>query len=174
MTKEKLVYDGFHKVYQVDATVKGKQVKREKVMIKSAVAGIVIDENNRIGLVSQFRPVIGKQAWELPAGLQDKEGLTPLQVLIEELEEECGIQASEILSAPETPVHDYYMVIGSSPATIQLYEIRVTAQTDKQVYDADVDEVRWVTLKDMERMVQEGLICDPKTIIAYYYLQQKL
>lgn len=174
MTGEKLVYNGFHKVYQVDANVKGKQVKREKIMIKSAVAGIVIDENNRIGLVSQYRPVVERQTFELPAGLQDKEGLIPLEVLIEELEEECEIHPSEILSASETPVHEYYMVIGSSDASIQLYEIRVKAQSDKQVNDADVDEVRWVTHQEMEQMIQEGLICDGKTIVAYYFLKSKL
>jgi ADP-ribose pyrophosphatase len=95
-------------------------------------------------------------------------------VLIEELEEECGIQPSEILSASETPVHEYFMVVGSSPASIQLYEIRVKAQSDKQVDDADVDEVRWVTHKEMEQIIQEGLICDGKTIIAYYFLKSKI
>lgn len=174
MSTEKLVYDGFHQVFQIEDVVKGKKVKREKIMFKSAVAGIVIDENNRIGLVSQYRPVIEKQTWELPGGLQDKEGLTPLQVLMEELEEECGIKTSDILSASVTPVHEYYMVIGSSPANILLYEIRVKTQKNKQVNDIDVDEVIWVTLKELEQMIQQGLICDPKTIIAHYYVKSRV
>jgi hypothetical protein len=79
MKIERLVFDGFHKVYEVEAKLKGNLVKREKVMFKSGVAGIVLDENNRIGLVSQYRPVVEKQTFQIPAGLQDKEGLTPLQ-----------------------------------------------------------------------------------------------
>jgi hypothetical protein len=42
MKIERLVFDWFHKVYEVEAKLKGNLVKREKVMFKSGVAGIVL------------------------------------------------------------------------------------------------------------------------------------
>jgi hypothetical protein len=41
---EKLLYDGFHKVTEVEVQMKGQKVKREKLGIKSAVGALVIDE----------------------------------------------------------------------------------------------------------------------------------
>lgn len=168
------LFDGFHKVSEVDTVIKGKKVKREKLHIKHAVAGLVIDENNRMALVMQYRPTIDKRIKEIPAGLLDKEDLTPLETLIEELEEECGIMSDEIISINDKPIHDYYMVVGSSDARISIYEVRVKAQVNKFVDDKDVEYVEWLTLEEVERDIITGLAPDPKTIISYYYFKELL
>lgn len=170
----KYLFDGFHKISEVDATIKGKKVKREKLHIKHAVAGLVIDENNRMAIVMQYRPTIDKRIKEIPAGVLDKEGLTPLETLIEELEEECGIQKDEILSINENPFYDYYMIPGSSDAKIKIYEIRVKAQMNKIVNDSEVEYVEWLTVDEVERNIREGLTPDPKTIISYHYFKSIL
>ena len=173
MKNEKLVYDGFNKIIQFEAELKGKTVKREKLVAKSAVAGIIIDENNRIGLVSQYRPVVQQQSKEIPAGVLDKEGLTTKEILLEELMEECEVPQEDILSIKENPIEPYYMMIGNTDAIISFFEIRVKAQENKQVSDADVDEVEWVTLEQMKQYMTEGSIRDSKTNMVYYYLLSK-
>lgn len=173
MTTEKIVYNGFHKVAELWAEMKGVMVKREKLLVKSAVAGIVTDENGNIGLVSQYRPVIGKQTKEIPAGLIDKEGLTPEEILIEELFEECGIRKDHILSITPSVIPPYFMMGGSSDAKISIYRINVTAQQNQAINDADVDEVEWVDLATYKRYIDEEIISDGKSIIAYYLLKDE-
>ncbi|PLS18942.1 hypothetical protein CVD28_00650 [Bacillus sp. M6-12] len=169
MNQEKLVFDGFHKIAEIECEVKGQTVKREKLLVKGAVAGIVIDEDNRMGLVSQYRPVIKQQTKEIPAGMLDKEGLTPKEILIEEIMEECEIPREEILSVSDKPIHEYFMMSGNADGTISLYEIRVKRQENKVVQDVDVDSVEWVDMDTMRQYIQEGEIVDGKTILAYYY-----
>lgn len=175
MKNAKVVYDGFHKIVQFEAEMKGRTVKRERLMAKSAVAGIVIDENNRIGLVSQYRPVISQHTKELPAGVLDKKELSAVEILMEELMEECGIEKEEILSIAENPIPPYFMMAGNTDAVISFCEVRVKAQENKTVNDNDVYYVEWVTLTEMARYIEAGAICDSKTNMVYYYLlsQQK-
>jgi ADP-ribose pyrophosphatase len=165
----KLVFDGFHKIAEIECEVKGQMVKREKLLVKGAVAGIVIDEDNRIGLVSQYRPVIKQQTKEIPAGVLDKDDLTAKEILIEELMEECEIPKHEILSVSEKPTHEYFMMSGNADGKIYFYEIHVKRQENKTVQDVDVDSVEWVGKETMQRYIQEGQIVDGKTILAYYY-----
>lgn len=173
MKNQKVVFDGFNKIIEFEAEMKGKTVKRELLVAKSAVAGIVIDENNRIGLVSQYRPVVQLHTKEIPAGVLDKESLTPVETLVEELMEECMIPKSEILSINETDIPPFYMMIGNTDAKISIHLIRVKAQTDKVVDDNDVDKVEWLTLDEIQGFMNSGEICDNKTIMAYYYLRSK-
>lgn len=168
------LFDGFHKISEVEATIKGNKVKREKLHLKSAVAGLVIDENNRMALVTQYRPTIGKTIKEIPAGVLDKKGLTPLETLLEELEEECEINKDEIISINEKPIYEYYMIVGSSDALISIYEIRVKTQENKLVDDSEVECVEWLTAEEVERYINEGLSPDPKTIVSYQYFKSMM
>lgn len=169
MNEERLVFDGFHKIVELECEMKGKMVKREKLLIKGAVAGIVIDEDNRMGLVSQYRPVIQRQTKEIPAGMLDKDGLSPKEIMLEELMEECEIFKDDILSVSEKTIHEYFMMTGNADGKIYFYEIFVKRQENKEVQDVDVDSVEWVDIKTMQRYIEEGQIVDGKTIMAYYY-----
>lgn len=173
-SEEKLLYDGFHKIVRVAAEMKGRTVEREKILIKSAVAGIVVDAKQRLGLVTQFRPTINKTVREIPAGLLDKPQLTAVQTLIEELNEECNIPLHDVEHVSAEPLHEYYMVIGSSDATVQLYYVEVAEQQNQLVEDADVESVEWVTVAEMEQLVLRGEIMDPKTLLAFHIWKEKL
>lgn len=168
------VYKGFHTVEIIDCEIKGEQVKREKLGIKSAVGALVIDSKNKMALVRQLRPIANKMTYEIPAGLLDKNGLTPKEVLIEELQEECEIQRDEIISVDENPFLHYYMVIGSSDATISIYKMKVTEQQSKLVQDADVEEVLWKTLDEVKEMVENKEIIDPKTLLSINEFEKTL
>lgn len=169
---ERVVYDGFNKIVEFETELKSRTVKREQLIMKSGVAGIVIDEDNRIALVSQYRPVIQRNTMEVPAGVLDKEGYTPLETLIEELFEECEIKAEDILSVSSELFH-YYTVVGYADATLAFYEIHVKKQTNKAVSDRDVDSVEWVSLEQMQSYIDNGQIVDGKTRMAYYHCLTK-
>lgn len=166
MKEEKLVFDGWHKITLVEAIIKGQTVQREKLLINDSVGALVVDENNQVGLVRQYRPTVGEYLWEIPAGVMDKALLTPTATLIEELYEECEIKPEEILNIQLEPIEEYYMMAGSSDAIMRIYRFDVTAQTDKQVSDVDVEEVKWFTVKDIKTKLQNKEIKDSKTKLA--------
>lgn len=166
MKEEKLVFDGWHKITLVEAIIKGQTVQREKLLINDSVGALVVDENNQVGLVRQYRPTVGEYLWEIPAGVMDKALLTPTATLIEELYEECEIKPEEILNIQLEPIEEYYMMAGSSDAIMRIYRFDVTAQTDKQVSDVDVEEVKWFTVKEIKTKLQNKEIKDSKTKLA--------
>lgn len=66
----KIVYDGFHKVEELEIDIKGKKRKIERLGINHAVAGIICDADNKIALVVQYRPCVDEVMYEIPAGLK--------------------------------------------------------------------------------------------------------
>jgi len=66
--------------------------KFDVVVSKDAAAMLYIDENDIVYLAKQYRPAQEKELLEAPAETLDKPSLSPLEVMIEGLEEECGIK----------------------------------------------------------------------------------
>lgn len=173
MGDKKLLYDGFHKIEEVITEVKGKVAKRERLKLPSAVGGLVIDEDNRVAIVKQYRPTIGKTTYEIPAGVLDK-GLTPVETLLEELAEECELYQEDIVEVHLDPFVEYYMVSGSSDARIGIYYIRVKTQAYKTKVveeDNDVESIEWLTLEELVELNKSGLIEDAKTNMAFNELR---
>lgn len=169
----KLVYDGFLKIELIESVVKGKTVKREKLLMKNSVAGILKNELGKYCLVKQYRPIVGDYFYEMPAGICDKDGLSNEEILIEEIEEECEIPREDILDIRY--LIDYFMAIGFSDAKLFIYEVDIkgTDSNVKFVNDADVDSMEWFDLSEIDKMIKEGKIKDNKTILMYNYLASK-
>ncbi|MCR4327498.1 MAG: NUDIX hydrolase [Nanoarchaeota archaeon] len=62
------------------------------VVSKDATIMLYIDEEDNTYLTKQYRPAMEEEVVALPAETLDKEGLSPLEVMVEGLEEECGIR----------------------------------------------------------------------------------
>jgi ADP-ribose pyrophosphatase len=58
-----------------------------------SVANLVIDDNNNVLLIKQYRHPLGKEMVELPAGIIDNSDKTPRDAAIRELQEETGLKA---------------------------------------------------------------------------------
>lgn len=170
-TKEsEMVYDGFLKIKQLKDTIKGKKVIREHLIVKDAVASILVDEEGKYGLVKQYRPAVKQYMYELVAGVLDKD-LTPEDTLLEEIEEECEIDSKDVKNL--TFINDYYMIVGFSDSMLKMYRADVPKQVNKKISDADVEEVVWVTMEEFTGMVEKNMINDSKTILAYYYIKSE-
>lgn len=170
----KVVYNGFHTVEQIEVKMKGKKRVIERLGIKNAVAAIITDIEGKVGLVKQYRPCVEEVLYEIPAGLLDKEGLTAVEILTEELEEECEINRDKIAYFSEKPLQTYYMLSGSSNAEISIYRVKLSSkEITKNVSDVDVESVEWMTFLEFENLVKEGKIKDSKTVLAYSYLKNE-
>jgi ADP-ribose pyrophosphatase len=85
---EKMIYEGHLKL-----------VRREHlghefdvVVSQNAAAIMYIDPEDCVYFTKQFRVPLQKDVLELPAEILDKPGKTSLEVIVEGLEEECGIK----------------------------------------------------------------------------------
>ena len=73
----------------------GRIAGREKVEHFGAVAVAALDEDDRLVMIYQYRPALGRRLWEMPAGLLDGQGEDPVEAAKRELVEEVGVEADE-------------------------------------------------------------------------------
>jgi ADP-ribose pyrophosphatase len=69
--------------------------EREVVVHPGAVGVVALDADGRVLLVNQYRHPVRRRLDELPAGLLDKDGESPLDAAKRELVEEAGVSARE-------------------------------------------------------------------------------
>lgn len=89
------IYTGAIVSLRVDevAMPDGHTAHREVVEHFGAVAVVAIDDQDRLVLIHQYRHPLGRRLWELPAGLLDEAGESPLDAAKRELAEETGLGA---------------------------------------------------------------------------------
>ena len=66
---------------------------REVVTHPGAVAVVAVDDEDRVVLLRQYRHPVRGYLWELPAGLRDEDGESPLETAKRELAEEVQLAA---------------------------------------------------------------------------------
>lgn len=127
--------------------LEGDRVTREYVDHTGAVAVLALDERERVLLIKQYRHPIRMRDWELPAGLLDIHGESPLVAAQRELAEEADLVAetwdllTEFMTSP-----------GGSNEVLRVYLARGVGAA-AEVFDRTEEEagieVRWVPLDDV-------------------------
>lgn len=167
METNKLIYDGFVKIYECERKKNGKLENYTKVALRGASAGIVINENGQMALVTQYRPILGKNTLEIPAGTLDK-NISKKEIIIEELEEECGIKREDIISISESPILTYNIIENMSDGEMNIFLIKVKNNITHPLEEDDVEEVNFYDINEIESLIKDRIITDPKTLIAFY------
>ncbi len=122
------------------------EISREYVDHTGAVAILALDQNDRAMLIRQYRHPIGMRDWEIPAGLLDIPGESPLAAARRELAEEADLSASEW-----SVLLDFFTSPGGSSEAIRVYLARGLSATeafDRTEEEAEL-ETRWVGLDDI-------------------------
>jgi ADP-ribose pyrophosphatase len=88
---DKVIYEGHLKL--VHRPHKG--TNYDVVVSKDAAIMLYIDSEDQVYFAKQFRPAINQMELSLPAETLDKPELSPLEVMVEGLEEECGVRIDE-------------------------------------------------------------------------------
>ncbi|HBO97650.1 MAG TPA: hypothetical protein DE315_04610 [Candidatus Omnitrophica bacterium] len=125
-----------------------------------AVTIVPFLSRDRIILLYQYRPVLGRYLWELPAGTLDKNE-RPLACARRELIEETGHKAGVF-----TRLGKIYPVPGYSTEVIHIFKAeKLTPQAGTK----DADEIirtKPVTRPEVRKLFRAGRISDAKTIAA--------
>ena len=128
----------------------GATMTRELIDHPGAVAVLALDDEGRVLLIKQYRHPIAARDWELPAGLLDIAGESPLIGAQRELAEEADLQATtwHLLS-------EFFTTPGGSNEALRVYLARGLSATEPFArYDEEAHiELRWVPLADAVQAV---------------------
>jgi ADP-ribose pyrophosphatase len=131
-------------------------------MIKHPGAALIVPlfSKNRVILLKQLRPVIGRYIYELPAGTLGRNE-KPLACARREIIEETGYSAGSLRLLGAV-----YPVPGYSTEKIHIYRacgLRPAAHTGEK---DEVIDARIFTKREVKRLFKTGSITDAKTIAA--------
>lgn len=133
---------------------RGAEIVREYVAHTGAAAVVALDAEGRVLLIQQYRHPIRRRDWEIPAGLLDAAGESPLQTAQRELAEETDLAA-----AVWEPLLEVFTSPGGSDEIVHVFLAReLTALTQghaREDEEADI-RLRWVPLDDAVTAVLEG------------------
>ena len=148
----------------------GGELKAEIVRHPGSVVIVPVTDRGEIILVRQYRPAIGRSAWELPAGSL-KQGEDPRAAAVRECHEEIGLipDSVERLGAFfPTPGYcdeemNFYRATG-------LREARPGDQAAEQDEDEDI-ETGTFTPDTIRQMIAAGQVIDLKTVAGLALLK---
>ena len=131
------------------------QAERTVVTHPGAVAVLALDDAQRVLMIRQYRHPVGRQLWEIPAGLRDADGESPLQTAQRELLEETGYRASEWHT-----LIDYYSSPGYSTERLRVFLARGVQRAADSGYQREGEEkyliADWVPLAEATRLALAG------------------
>ena len=150
-----VVYDGV--VWDVRRDTfryNGGELTREYVDHTGAAAIVAIDDEQRVLLIQQYRHPIRHRDWEIPAGLLDVTGESPLETAQRELKEEADLAASAW-----EPLVSIFTTPGGNDEVVHLFLARglspIAEAHAREAEEADI-RVEWVPLQDAVTGVLEG------------------
>lgn len=141
-------------------------VRREFIDHPGAVAIIVLDDEDRVLLLKQYRHPVRRELWEPPAGLLDIPG-EPAQVsAARELAEEADLRANTW-----NVLVDYFTTPGGNNEALRVFlarDVEVIPPADRhERQDEEVDmEQRWVPLDEAASAVLAGNIHNPSAVVG--------
>jgi ADP-ribose pyrophosphatase len=130
------------------------QIVRQYVDHPGAAAIVALDDDGRVLLIQQYRHPIRHRDWEIPAGLLDIAGESPLQTARRELMEEADLRA-----ASWTPLLSTFTTPGGNDEVVHIFLARglspVGSAHAREAEEADIT-LEWVPLEDAVTGILEG------------------
>ena len=123
------------------------EITRDFVDHTGAVAVLALDDEDRVCLIRQYRHPVRAREWELPAGLLDLEGESPLLGAQRELAEEVDLVAAEW-----SVLADFQTSPGGSNEALRIYLARGLSDAPEAFARTDEEaelEKHWVPLDEI-------------------------
>ncbi|MFE7844501.1 NUDIX domain-containing protein [Microbacterium sp. NPDC057407] len=150
-----LVYEG--RVWDVRSDTldyNGDRIVRQYVDHPGAAAIVALDDDDRVLLIQQYRHPIRLRDWEIPAGLLDVAGESPLESARRELIEEADLVADSW-----EPLVSIFTTPGGNDEVVHLFLARGLSPSGRahprEAEEADI-RVEWVPLAEVVSGVLAG------------------
>lgn len=141
-------------------------LRRDYITHPGAVSVLVLNDDDEVFLINQYRRPVGMTMWEIPAGLLDVEGEDPAEAARRELAEEADLRAErwDVLV-------DFHNSPGSSSEANRIFLARGLSDVpDHELHERDGEEAEihgaWVPLDGAVRAVLEGRLNSPAAVIG--------
>lgn len=156
----KRVYEGRAVNLRIDTVEKtsGERVTREIVEHADCVAVVVIDAEDNVLLVKQYRKAVEKFLLEIPAGGIDP-GESAEECVRRELQEEIGFLPRKIKR-----LGGFYSAPGYCTEYLYLFLATDLVPSRREAEDTKSIEVIRVPLNKIPSLIASGEICDAKSI----------
>jgi ADP-ribose pyrophosphatase len=138
----------------------GRKTTREVVEHSDSIVAVVLDNQDNVLLVRQFRYAIGKSLLEVPAGGIEP-GEEPIDAVRRELQEEIGYLPKKI-----NKLGGFYSIPGYG--TEYLYCYLATDLVPNRLVAEDTEGIELVRVpqNQIPQLIASGEICDAKSIAA--------
>lgn len=147
------------------------ELVRHYVAHPGAVAVVALREGDtpsglQVALVDQYRHPVQAKLWEIPAGLLDQEGESPLAAAQRELWEEADLVAQQW-----HVLVDYFTSPGGSTEGLRIYLARQVEKAPAQERFARAGEeaamtLKWVDLEAAVTAIHAGRIHNPSAVVG--------
>lgn len=140
----------------------GHQVARTVVSHVGAVAVLALDEAGRVLMIRQYRHPVGRQLWEIPAGLRDVTGEALVDTARRELLEETGHAAREWHA-----LVDFYPSPGITSERVRIFLARgiEPAESDYERHGEEKFlQADWVPLAEAVQAALSGRLHNGATV----------
>lgn len=134
--------------------------EREIVEHPGAVAILPVLEDGRIVLVRQFRPAVGRQLLEVPAGTMEKDE-APEETARRELTEETGYSGGSLRKLVQ-----FFVSPGWCNEELSVYVAEGLAPGAQSLEDDERIDVVHVSRDDIPGLIRSGDIGDAKTMVS--------
>lgn len=129
---------------------------------------LFINEQEQVYLVKQYREPVGRYLWEVPAGGRENDE-TALAAAQRELLEETGYEAGERQEVGTT-----YGLVNATNFKATLFIARKPRKGPalaKSLATTETTDGRFFSLDEIMTLIDDGELCDDKSIAALFRLQ---
>lgn len=140
----------------------GRSVAIEAVRHRGSVVILAKPSADTVILIHQYRPVIGRWIWELPAGSLDP-GESPATAVVRECEEETGYTPQHVRR-----VASWYPSPGFCDELMHFYVCESLVAPTRPVHQDEDEQIKptVVTLDALAGMIKDGRVVDMKTVVG--------
>lgn len=145
----------------------GRTTTIEAVRHRGSVVILAQPTASTVIVIRQYRPVIGKWIWELPAGSLDP-GESPDAAVVRECEEETGFTPQRV-----THLGAWYPTPGFCDEIMHFYRCELLTTPAGPVHQDEDEQIepQEVTLDQLAEMIADGRVVDMKTVVGLQLLR---
>lgn len=138
-----------------------RETTREYVVHPGSVVVLPLLDDGTCVMIRQFRPCVGQELVELPAGTLDVPGERPEAAAARELEEETGYRASRL-----SWLCDFFPSPGILSERISAFVAEDLTPTRQKLGPTEKIAVEPMPMPEVLKKMQDGSITDAKTILT--------